>query len=282
MKKSEKSQAAGVQAVVKALRILDAFGQQKPKLSLGELSRETGFYKSTILRQADTLVEKGYLVRDPETGKFQLGAKLYILGQIYGRSSSLLEVVPPILTDLALKSGETTAIFVVEGLQRLCLTMVQSSQFIRAAVDLGDRLPLYAGASGKTLLAYSDNSLVEKVIAATGLKPFTENTITDPETLRSGLASIRRKGYAVSFGESAPSAVACTVPVFGAQDELVCSLSISGPAERFGKEKLTSFITMLREAGEKISARLGYQGDFWRARSSDQARSNDIRSRDQE
>jgi len=282
MKNKDQAQGPGVQAVVKALRILDTFSHHQPKLSLDDLSRKTGFYKSTILRQTDTLIKKGYLVRDPDSGKFQLGAKLFILGQIYTRTSSLLEIAPPILKDLALKSGETAAIFVVEGLQRLCLTMVQSPQLIRASLEPGDRLPLYAGASAKILLAYSDDSFVEKVIAETGLKPFTENTVTNPATLWKELTSIRSKGYAVSFGESAPSSAACTVPVFRGEDELVCSLSISGPAERFDKRKLSSVIAMLHKAAETISLRLGYQGEFWNERRDDQTGSGDTHGHEEQ
>ena len=251
-------------AVVKALRILDAFSYQQPKLSLNELSLKTGFFKSTILRQTDTLISQGYLVRDPETGKFQLNAKLYILGQIYASTSSLLEIAPPILKDLASKTGETIAAFISDGLQRICFMISQSTQLLRTAYEPGDRLPLHAGASGKILLAFSDESFLEKVIAQSPLPVFTKNTISDPEKLRHELVRIRRKGYAVSVQEHVRGVAACAVPILRGKDELVSSLSMIGPVERCEQWELPSLVALLHEAAETISVRLGYWGDFWK------------------
>ena len=44
--------ATGVAAVDRALAILDAFTDQDQKLSLAELAKRTGLYKSTAIRLA--------------------------------------------------------------------------------------------------------------------------------------------------------------------------------------------------------------------------------------
>jgi DNA-binding IclR family transcriptional regulator len=109
----------GVKSVSRALLILEAFTLEQPILSLNNSSNKTGFYKSSILRQIKTLREAGYTVRDPETGRYRLGTKFYILGQIFLRSSSLLESAGPILKAMASELGETASIFVADGNQRL-------------------------------------------------------------------------------------------------------------------------------------------------------------------
>src|SRR5258708_25933095 len=50
------SGGGGVAAVERALAILDAFGPEDPRLTLAELSQRTTFYKSTILRIAQSLL----------------------------------------------------------------------------------------------------------------------------------------------------------------------------------------------------------------------------------
>ena len=52
-----------VEAVERALSILDAFTAERPSLSLAELAERTGFYPSTILRLASSLARFGYMHR---------------------------------------------------------------------------------------------------------------------------------------------------------------------------------------------------------------------------
>ena len=77
----------GVAAVERALSILDAFTDQDPQLTLGELAKRTKMYKSTVLRLARSLENYGYLVR-AEDGMYRLGSKLLKLGSLYQRHST--------------------------------------------------------------------------------------------------------------------------------------------------------------------------------------------------
>ena len=53
-----------VEAVERALAVLNAFHADKPAMTLGEIASATGFYKSTILRLAGSLERLGYLIRE--------------------------------------------------------------------------------------------------------------------------------------------------------------------------------------------------------------------------
>lgn len=253
----------GVKSVSRALKILDAFSPEHPELSLNDISKITGFYKSTILRQIDTLSKEGYLVKSSETGRYWLGAKLYFLGQIFVQSSSLLRSADSILKEVVEELQETTGIFVTDAIERLCLKMVSGPHFIRATFKAGQKMPIYAGASGKVLLAFSPDAFLNKVIDETGLQRHTELTITDPDELRSELARIRAQGFAVSWGERVPSAVTASVPVFGSDNNLACALSTSGPSERLTENKMPEAIKVLQIAGRKLSTEIGYHGDYW-------------------
>lgn len=255
----------GVQAVSRALRILDAFSKNQTELSLNDISIKTGFYKSTILRLTQTMIDEGYLIRDPETGKFKLGIKVYLLGQICSKSLNLLTVSLPFLEKLVENSKETLAIYIIQGIQRVCLTKVQSPQYITAFVEEGQQLPLHAGAAGKLLLAYSDESFVQRLIDGTGLRSFTEKTITNSSELKNELARIREAGYAFSQGERDPSAAALAAPIFKGENKMVGALSLSGPSTRFGPKQISFFLSLILEAAEDISHQLGYSGSFWEA-----------------
>src|SRR3546814_11351188 len=53
----------GVEAVRRAMNILRAFGLEDAQLSLAELSRRTGYHRSTVLRMARTLAMDDYLAK---------------------------------------------------------------------------------------------------------------------------------------------------------------------------------------------------------------------------
>ena len=254
---------SSVQAVSRALKILEAFSPEQPELSLNDFSKITGFYKSTILRQIDTLLNEGFLAKDSENGRYRLGAKVYLLGQIFINTSSLLKSSDAILKEVVEELRETTGIFVIDEMERLCLKMVSGPHYIRATFETGHRMPIYAGASGKVLLAFSPQSFVNRVIKETGLKRLTELTITDSSELKSELAKIKEQGWSISWGERVQNAITVSVPVFGDDGRIVCSLSTSGPSDRLNKENAPNIVKALQRASLKLSTDIGYHGNYW-------------------
>src|SRR5262245_52728889 len=135
-----------VESVERALAILDCFNGGAESLSLAELSRATGFYKSTILRLAASLERCGYLVRNDQ-GRFRLGPTLWRLGSLYQQSFDLGEVVRPELGRLVDETGETASYYVREGDMRVCLFRLNSPRALRHHLNEGDRLPMKGGAT---------------------------------------------------------------------------------------------------------------------------------------
>src|SRR5260221_2241660 len=83
-----------VEAVERALAVLNAFHADKPAMTLGEIASATGFYKSTILRLAGSLERLGYLIRE-ERRAFRLGPALWRMGSIYPAGFNLGATIRP-------------------------------------------------------------------------------------------------------------------------------------------------------------------------------------------
>ncbi len=143
-----------VEAVERALSIMEAFGEERRTLTLAGLAEETGLYKSTILRLSASLERFGYLTRD-EAGLYRLGPSVWRLGSIYRRSFDLGEQIRPELRALVEATGETASFYVREASERVCLYRENSRQPIRHHLDEGARLPLDRGAAAHILRAYS-------------------------------------------------------------------------------------------------------------------------------
>jgi DNA-binding IclR family transcriptional regulator len=219
-----------VEAVERALTILEAFREGEEALSLAALAEKTGFYKSTILRLAASLERFGYLAREP-SGMFRLGPSLWRLGSLYRRSFDLGEHLRPELRRLVQATTETASFYVREGNERVCLYRLNSPRPIRHHLDEGVRLPLERGAAGRVLLAF-DGGRGE---------PYT---------------SIRTARQYVSLGERDPEIAAASVPVLDAAGHIRGALAVSALLSRFDEEAQTRALTALHESAERLASHM--------------------------
>ena len=119
---------SGVAAVDRALSILAAFRNGDDALSLAELARRTGLYKSTALRLLASLARSG-MVERTEQGTWRLGAECARLGSLYGARFDLARIVRPALAALVEATGETASFYVRDGRSRIVrVSWCQSSR----------------------------------------------------------------------------------------------------------------------------------------------------------
>ena len=96
----------GTQAVQRVLSILRAFSEENPKRSLTELSLAAGLNKATAHRMLSVLERDGFVYRSPETGEFQLGSEMIVLGARALKSVDVRAVARSELQRLARETGE--------------------------------------------------------------------------------------------------------------------------------------------------------------------------------
>ncbi len=231
---SDPALPGGVAAVDRAFAILAAFGPQDRSLTLAELGRRTGLYKSTILRLIASIERAGF-IRRLDDGAYAVGAGALHLGRLFQASFDLDRSLLPTLQELARGSGETASFFVRDRDRRICLRRVEPDRSVRIVLREGDRLPLEFGSAGKILLAF-------------GKAP--------PKSL----GKIRAAFVAISHGERDPDAASVSVPVFADEGRLAGALSISGPVDRFVEAKIREFAQRLLASAAALSQRLGGDG----------------------
>jgi DNA-binding IclR family transcriptional regulator len=222
-----------VEAVERALTILDAFGDNDPRLTLSELAQKTGFYPSTILRLAGSLERFGHLYREAD-GRFRLGSSLYRLGNQYQRAFNLADYVRPVLRELVDTTHETAAFYIKDGDRRVCLFRHHAERIFRHYLEEGASLTLDKGATARILMAFTGEA---------GL--FYDD--------------IREKGYYISLGERDPETGAIGVPVFGVGNNLVGALGLTVQMQRFTPEAQTSHLEVLEKSAAELSRKLGAQ-----------------------
>ena len=244
-----------LEAVERALRVLDAFLDQPGEVGTNELSRRTGINASTVSRLLATLVAGGYVEHLPESGRYRLGPHLIRLAKHMMSSHDLRTLARPHLTALEGATGETATLSVAGGRDAVTVDFVASHQTVASVARVGRPSVAHATATGKVMLAYAAGST-----AATPLESFTDRTLTDARALKREIDDVRSNGWAQAVKEREVDLNAIAAPVFGADGTLVAILGVQGPAGRFGRKKREAALTHLLENARALSVALGYNG----------------------
>lgn len=223
----EQAAPGGAAAVDRALSLLSAFQAGDVSLSVTELAERTRLYKSTVLRLLASLAHGG-LLRKTQDGLWALGPEVVRLAALYTASFSLEDVVLPVMKALVAKTGESVALHVRQGDQRMCLYRLDSPQLLRDHVRAGDVLPLDRGAGGRVLMAFSG----------------AKGKVYD---------QVRQDGYILAIGDRVPGLVGVSAPVWRGGTELVGALTLTVPESRFN----VGFVEDLRAAAADLCGQLG-------------------------
>jgi DNA-binding IclR family transcriptional regulator len=242
-----------LKTVDQSLKLLNYFSKEKPSWGARELAKETGMNHSTVYRILETLEANRFLVKDDATKKYTLGIRLWELGLRMYDSMKLPELIRPIMKQLMIDTGESVFLTGLDGDEALTLDAMEPDNKVKYSVSLGSRVPLYAGASYRAILAFMPPEKIDNILRGT-LQAYTENTMTDPQQIRETLTEIREKGWAQSSGEYTRDVMAIAVPLFDANDHIVGSLTVSGPKYRFTENDITRHLPLLQQAKEDVSA----------------------------
>ncbi len=179
-----------------------------------------------------------------------------VLGIAAGRQIDLAAVSQAPLMRLAESFNEACQIRVRDGDESVCIARVESSHVVRVHGTIGNRRPIHVGASGKLLLAYTDENKREHILTR-DMRTFTNETRVDADALRQELDDIREKGFALNRGEATSGVVAIAVPVLASSSHALAALGMSIVATRFKEEALPDIIEQMQRAAQEISQFIG-------------------------
>ena len=248
---SEMGNPAGesVRSVTRALQILAVFDEDHAVCSLIELLDRANLPKTTALRLIHTLLRNGFLFRRGD-GRFCLGPVLIPLSRAVEVAWRLPVAADATMEVVRARTRETVNLYLLEGMSRVCVAQKQGSQHIRFVIPVGVRLPLWAGAAGKLLLAHGDRDFFESVIRASGKEEdFSAGLAVE-------LAQIRRQGFAVSRDERERGASSVAAPILDRRGAVTAALAVSGPTSRFTDDRVADFVVVLTDAVHQMAAAL--------------------------
>jgi DNA-binding IclR family transcriptional regulator len=248
-----------IQAVDRAIACLQAFTQEQPELTLREVAERTRLAKPTAFRLLATLEARGLVSENTATNRYSLGSGILALAAVRARQSGLLDRALPIMRRIRDTVNETVSLSVRVGDHRVHLYQLESLHPIRRTTEIGERSPLYAGASNRVLLAAMGDTEIADYLARTPLVAFTPNTITSAEKLWAEIRTVRRRGYAESNGERYVGGEALAGPVRDAAGSVIAALYVSIPTARYTPSLRSQCIEAVLDGVARLSRELGYR-----------------------
>lgn len=241
--------------LVKAMDVLDALGEVAP-IGVLDLSRHLGMDKSAVSRILTTLKSRGY-VHVRESGKYDIGLRLFELGQTLQERMPVRNVLIPHVDAIAQETGETTfALHYTQG-QLAYLYDCVSKHDIRLGERAGMRKPPWNHPAGKAILAFRDEAeVLDELISTRRLDSKGLPTIA---AFQRELAKIRKQGYADQH-ESEIRLI--SAPIHNQiTDRATAALMLGGPAFRISSTRARSLAAVLVRHASQISLALGWTSD---------------------
>lgn len=248
------------QSSIRLLQIMECLAESRTPMRLQDVARQVGMTQSTVLRYLYSLEEANYIYQEEETSRYALTWRVCRLSENLDSYLGLRNITTSFINQLA--NEFTLGICLVverdnECMYLDCIDNPNSPTLQR----IGKSAPLHATGSGKILLSQFSEHRLAKYIAETGLKRYTEYTITDPSVLREELERIRRQDFAMDEQECEIGQRCLSCPLRNYTGNIIAAVSVFGNVLDMADERIRMEIyPALREKTDIISTRLGFMG----------------------
>lgn len=249
---------------VELLEYLAARGDSPARLR--EICAALNVPRSSAHALLRTLAAQGWVRCDESGTYYGVGIRALLVGTSYLDADPYLPLITPFLDELRSELDETFHLGRLDGTDIVYLATRESKQYVRSANRVGRRLPAYATALGKALLA-ERFGIDRDYHVPSALIPLTAHTLTERAELDRELDEVRVRGYACDNQENTVGVRCFAVPLpyaAPAQD----AISASVPLSRLDPRREREIVEALRTLGDKVTrvVRPVANGDKWFAR----------------
>jgi IclR family KDG regulon transcriptional repressor len=258
-KRTAQHERYNVKVLEKTLKILDVYSRQQNAFTLDDLTKRSGFDKSTVYRILRTMEKNGYIRYDQEDGLYRLGLRFMELGAIVYSSTSVRKSASPYLDAVARSLKATILVGVIMDDQFSYIDKREGDSILKIPSYLGAKMLPGDSFLGLTLLAFSEPAERKRLLSHQRVRKQTERTVTKLKEIESRLDETLKKGYFIERGEFFEGIVQIGVPIRGAAGNTVAALGACLQEFRVSKAYLEKIVQELTETARLISRELGFE-----------------------
>jgi IclR family KDG regulon transcriptional repressor len=249
--------AGGVMAIRLVLEILEALATRE-SVGVTELSKALDTTKARVFRHLRTLVDQRYAIQNEASERYAAGPRLIALSRAAALTphDGLIRLARPTLMRLRDAFGHTVNLSLVYGDSASIVETVPGNALIGVVMHVHTHMPLHCTAAGKLLLA--EQLAVQGKLPKEPLNKYTDNTITDIESLRMELQRISEQGWAGAPEEIVLGINALSAPIRDHRGEMVAMVSVLSSIQFIPRQPARELIEAVKGAAAEISSELAF------------------------
>lgn len=220
----------------KGLSVLEAFGKERERLTIADVSRLTGLDRATSRRCLLTLQRLGYATHDGKN--FALTVRVLSLGRAYLATTPLHEQIQPFLDRFAAAIQESCSCSILDDTEIVYIARAAQRRVMSIGLGVGSRLPAYCASMGRVLLAALSDEEVTSALDRTDIRPLTAKTLTDRAALVAEIVRVRTQGFAIIDEELEIGLRSLAIPIRNVSGRVVAALNTGVQTSRISIDRL--------------------------------------------
>jgi len=217
-----------------------------------QIAQQVGINKSTVHRLLATLEAKRFVERDPVTGSYRLGINVLQMAYLTLEHNELRQIASRYLHRLSEQIRENVNLTILDGADVIYLDVIEGNQRVKLAAATGQRLPAFCTASGKAILAFSPEEIVQQVLEH-GMPRYTQNTLDSLENFKENMIHTRERGFSLSMQEFEDGINAIAAPILDLDNCPIASVAVAGPSYRLTLDKMIDIAPKILATVREIS-----------------------------
>jgi IclR family transcriptional regulator, pca regulon regulatory protein len=242
-----------IHSLEKGLSLLNLFSQLGAQASLSELAKAANMGLGTATRYVQTLMELGYLNRDPLTKKYRLAPKILSLGFSLLKDMDLRARITPHLSEITREFGVGSQCAILDETEIVYVERFRARSLVALDLTIGSRIPAFCTALGRAILAFLDTESMQRIVGKMNMASLTPYTITNKRDLFRELDLTRKRGYAINMQELVLGQSGLAAPIFQ-REAVEGAFGFSFPQHLMRDEKFQeTLIDRMKEIAHKVS-----------------------------
>ncbi|MEM9725171.1 MAG: IclR family transcriptional regulator [Pseudomonadota bacterium] len=233
-----------IKSAERTLFLFELFAGAQQPMTVSEISARMQMPQSSTSVLLKALLQLGYLEYDAAARTYFPSLRIALLGTWLRRRRERSGRLPPLLSALAQSTGASAMLAMRNGVDAQYIMAQFGDDPLRLHVESGLRRPLACCATGWALLSRESDREIGKIIRRTqaeAARPLWRKTAARAVE---EIALVRRRGYALSHGETTPGASAVAMLLPNIDEHHAFAVAVGGPIARI-EERLDRILEAL-------------------------------------
>ncbi|WP_162458695.1 IclR family transcriptional regulator [Desulfosarcina ovata] len=184
-----------------------------------------------------------------------MGPRLFVLGSAAAGGAELIKTVHPYLEAINSQFKFSTFLGILANEEVIIVDKADRAHLVKISSEIGMRRPVFAGVSGKALLAQLPVKKIEKIIENITPVQYTPRTITDKIAFRDEILKVKQDGIAYDMEEYIEGMIAVAVPLQAYREDLQAVIWTVGLKHDFTKPVMAEISSALSAVADEINSR---------------------------